>query len=57
MRRTPYDPLTHIPEPETVRRHLAEVDELAERLRILLRVSEQIHDRQRRDRPEVAHAD
>jgi hypothetical protein len=43
MRRTPYDPLTHIPAPETVRRHLADTEALARRLRLLLCVSEALH--------------
>jgi hypothetical protein len=37
-----FDPLTLIPSPEVVRRHLTEAESLAERLRILLRVSEEI---------------
>jgi hypothetical protein len=44
MRRTPYDPLTHIPAPETVRRHLAETEALARRLRLLLSVSEALRN-------------
>lgn len=44
MRQTSYDPLTHIPSPETLRRHLTETETLAQRLRILLRVSEELHN-------------
>jgi hypothetical protein len=49
MRRTPYDPLTHIPSPDVVRRHLAETEDLARRLRILLQVSEAVREPQRSD--------
>jgi len=41
-RRT-YDPLSFIPSPEPIRRHLAEARTLTRRLRILLRLSERLH--------------
>jgi hypothetical protein len=41
--RRAYDPLTCIPSPEPLRRHLAETRALARRLRILLRLSERLH--------------
>jgi len=41
MRRS-FDPLTFIPSPSAIRKHLAEAQELASRLKILLRVSERI---------------
>ena len=42
MARNPYDPLVCIPSPDAIRRSLTETETLAGRLRILLRVSEQI---------------
>jgi hypothetical protein len=38
-----FDPLSFIPSPEVVQKHLAETEQLAERLRVLLRVSQQVH--------------
>jgi hypothetical protein len=38
-----YDPLAQIPSPEPVRRRLAETEELARRLRVLLELSERVH--------------
>jgi hypothetical protein len=38
----PYDPLTYIPGPDILRRQLEETELLASRLRILLRVAEEI---------------
>jgi hypothetical protein len=37
-----YDPLDVIPEPAVIRRHLAETETLAERLRILLDLAERL---------------
>ena len=44
MRRHESDPLSFIPHPEVVREHLQAVEEKADRLRTLLRVSEEIHN-------------
>lgn len=44
MRNQTYNPLTCIPAPETLRRHLAEAETLARRLRLLLRLSEKLRD-------------
>ena len=41
--RRKYDPLSAIPSPDVVQRHLTETESLAQRLRILLGVSRQIH--------------
>jgi hypothetical protein len=43
MARRRYDPLDCIPSPEIVREKLRDIELLAERLRILLEVSERIH--------------
>jgi hypothetical protein len=42
--RSPYNPLEFIPSPEVIKQHLDETELLAERLRILLRVSREIND-------------
>jgi hypothetical protein len=39
-----YDPLAAIPRPEVVREKLNDVERIAQRLRTLLRVSEEIHE-------------
>jgi hypothetical protein len=43
MARRKFDPLTFIPSPDVLRRELAEYEDTARRLRILLEVSEKIH--------------
>jgi hypothetical protein len=42
MSRKPYDPLAYIPSPDVIRKKLTEAEQLASRLRVLLRVSEEI---------------
>lgn len=42
MQRKPFDPLTYIPSAQTVEKHLRETEQLAERLRVLLRVAQEI---------------
>jgi hypothetical protein len=37
-----FDPLSFIPSPEAIRKHLADAEGLARRLRILLKVAERI---------------
>lgn len=43
MSRRTYDPLHCIPTPDAVRQRLAEVEQQADRLRILLEVAERVH--------------
>ena len=61
MKTRTYDPLSHIPSPDVLRKHLADTEELARRLRILLDTSERIHadgskGENRRGQLEVSHA-
>jgi hypothetical protein len=42
MSRKSYDPLAYIPSADVIRRQLEEMELLASRLRVLLRVSEEI---------------
>jgi len=44
MARKPYDPLVCIPSPSVVRTKLHETEMLAKRLRILLDLSERVHE-------------
>lgn len=41
--RRSYDPLSFIPSPEPIRKHLNDTLGLVERLRVLLEVSERVH--------------
>jgi hypothetical protein len=41
--RREYDPLSAIPKPDVIREKLDEVERKAARLRVLLRVSEELH--------------
>ncbi|MBN9518778.1 hypothetical protein J0H58_09700 [bacterium] len=43
MARRLYDPLDVIPEPGTIRERLVEAETLAQRLRVLLDLSEKLH--------------
>ncbi|HYT93012.1 MAG TPA: hypothetical protein VEL76_30120 [Gemmataceae bacterium] len=43
MRSKPFDPLSYIPSPQTVQRHLDQTEALAHRLRILLKVAQEVH--------------
>ncbi len=43
MARKPYDPLAFVPSPEFLREQLTETQTLAERLQILLDLSERLH--------------
>lgn len=61
MKTRTYDPLSYIPSPDVLRKHLADTEELARRLRILLDTSERIHAERsdgenRSGRMEVSHA-
>jgi hypothetical protein len=47
MARKNFDSLSCIPSPETIRKKLNETEQLASRLRVLLRVSEEIAQPQR----------
>ena len=47
MSRKTYDPLAYIPSPDVLGRQLEETEQLASRLRILLRVSEEVTESQR----------
>lgn len=42
MSKKPYDPLSYLPSAEAVRQRLTQTERLAKRLRILLRVAEEI---------------
>jgi hypothetical protein len=52
MPRKPFDPLTYIPSPEVIQGHLDQTEQLARRLRILLRVAREIQETE--GQPEAA---
>jgi hypothetical protein len=52
--RQEYDPLSAIPQPGIVREKLRDTERKAERLRILLRVSEEIHQETNADDAKVS---
>lgn len=43
MTRRPYDPFAFVPSPDVIREKLRETQTLAERLRLLLKLSERLH--------------